>query len=89
MSRANDKGGDLPRAKASEEGAAGSESSYDPTGRVIHDERGNAVWEWVKQSTSRLLRRLELPENANTDLRRRGSSGYDPYNQGRVSRKPK
>jgi len=35
----------------------------------VHDDRGNAVWDWVKQtsriaieSTSRLLRRLETPE---------------------------
>jgi hypothetical protein len=38
-------------------------------GRVVHDERGNAVWDWVVEtgrifvdSTSRLLRKLEAPE---------------------------
>jgi len=39
------------------------------TGKVVHDERGTAVWDWLKQtgrnaieSTTRLLRKLEAPE---------------------------
>ncbi|MDB6044501.1 MAG: hypothetical protein JWM63_3052 [Gammaproteobacteria bacterium] len=64
-------------------------------GRVVHDERGNAVWDWVKDttriaidSTSRLLKRLELPElkveeQKDTELRiepeRDPGGGYDPY----------
>jgi len=39
------------------------------TGKVVHDERGNAMWDWLKQtgrnaieSTTRLLRKLEAPE---------------------------
>ncbi|HWX69754.1 MAG TPA: hypothetical protein VNY25_08655 [Steroidobacteraceae bacterium] len=36
---------------------------------MVHDERGNAVWDWLKQtgrnaieSTTRMLRKLESPE---------------------------
>jgi len=40
-----------------------------PSGKVVHDERGNAVWEFIAQTsricieaTSRLLKKLETPE---------------------------
>jgi hypothetical protein len=64
-------------------------------GRIVHDERGNAVWDWLKDtariaidSTSRLLRKLEVPElkmedTQNQELRlesdRDPGGGYDPY----------
>ena len=67
----------------------------DRSGRIVHDERGNAIWHWVKDtariaidSTSRLLRRLEVPElkiedTHNEELRlesdRDSGGGYDPY----------
>ena len=66
------------------------------SGRVIHDARGNAVWDWVKEtsriaidSTSRLLKRLEVPElkvedtQPNKELSieadRDSGGGYNPY----------
>jgi hypothetical protein len=66
------------------------------SGRVRHDERGNAVWDWLKEtsriaieSTSRVLRRLETPELKVEDTQENQlrlmpdakEAGFDPYNQ--------
>jgi hypothetical protein len=68
-----------------------------PTGRVRHDERGNAVWDFLAQTsrlcieaTSRLLKKLETPELKMEDTQDKElrimpepstGGGYDPYNQ--------
>ena len=67
------------------------------TGKVVHDDRGNAMWDWLKttsrhaiESTTRLLRKLEAPELKMEDTKDEElriapepstGGGYDPYNQ--------
>jgi hypothetical protein len=74
---------------------AAPDPSAGRSGRVVHDERGNAVWDWLKDtgrmaidSTSRLLKRLEVPELKVEDTQdsplsiesdRDPGGGYDPY----------
>ncbi len=66
-----------------------------PSGRVAHDARGNAVWKWAAEtsalaleSTSRLLKKLDVPELTVDDKpqglaleERDPGGGYDPYNR--------
>jgi hypothetical protein len=73
---------------------APTDTASGKSGRVIHDERGNAVWDWVKDttriaigSTSRLLKRLEAPElkiegekdELSIEADRDQGGGYNPY----------
>ena len=74
---------------------APSPAAADPAkSHIKHDSRGNAIWNWAAsvgaaalESTSRLLKRLEVPELSLDDKPReleiedRKTSGYDPYNQ--------
>jgi hypothetical protein len=85
--------------------SAGEPASCDgPAGKIEHDARGSAVWNWAIEtgthaieSTQRLLKRLEKPELSleqkpkprSVELERDSGGGYDPYNQGRASKSPR
>jgi hypothetical protein len=94
--------GAVPAAKPVAHSGAAASPAGKPgaprgSGRVVHDERGNAVWDFLAttsrialEATSRLLKKLEAPElkiedSKDEELRimpEPGSgSGYDPYNQ--------
>ena len=85
-----------PSPAASGKSAAPKDEFAGKSGRIVHDERGNAVWDWIKEtsriaidSTSRLLKRLEVPElkvedtQKNNELSlesdRDAGGGYNPY----------
>jgi hypothetical protein len=85
-----------PGPSASGKPAAPIDEFAGKSGRIVHDERGNAVWDWIKEtsriaidSTSRLLKRLEVPElkvedtqgnnELNLESDRDAGGGYNPY----------
>lgn len=85
--------------------ASRDKGAADPSsGKVVHDSRGNAVWQWVKdtgrhaiESTSALLKKLEVPElkiedHKDSELKLEEDvdkgGGYDPYGTRVGTRKP-
>jgi len=72
---------------------ANATTGRQPTGRIVHDARGNAIWLWVEDASSTGNGILE--QLAAGDLKVEGHSdryaqakrfdaggGYDPYNSG-------
>ena len=72
-------------------------TEQEPTGRVVHDERGRAVWKWggdtsTTGSTSGILEHID-PLDLKVEGQGSGSvfdagGGYDPYNQGEPRTRP-
>lgn len=65
-----------------------------PSGRVVHDERGNAEWEWSESGVRKAvhlapaaLQVLDAPTTVEVLKPRVSVDGYDPYGRTQASRR--
>jgi hypothetical protein len=69
-----------------------------PAGRIVHDERGNALWKWrgdthddISDESSGILKYVDPADLTVEGGKPPGATdsggGYDPYNQGKPRRK--
>ena len=75
-----------------EEGPEIDHTATIPAGRIVHDERGNALWKWRGDTDSSddepsgVLKHVDLSDLTVEGGKRGGGAadgggGYDPYNQ--------
>ena len=80
-----------------EEGPEFDHTATIPAGRIVHDERGNALWKWrgdtdSDDEPSGVLKYVD-PADLTVEGGKRsggtadGGGGYDPYNQGKPRKK--
>jgi hypothetical protein len=77
-----------PISSAPEQPADAKDAAAKRAGKVVHDARGNAVWDWSRNptdSTTHLLRKLDSPELSLVDETHAKQpppeppAGVDPY----------
>ena len=70
----------------------------EPTGCVVHDDRGNAVWQWARKFDANggpsptdlpaLGNDTALPDPTKPVEKKAANLGYSPYESGRIKKQP-